>query len=251
MAMKYDDTSLPAGYDKARERSPEVLAGWAASVAAHVPDARAIRTILDLGCGTGRFSGVLRSEFDATVVGVDPSSRMLRRARAKSNASRVHLLRATGEAMPLTDDAVDLVFAPMVLHHFGDVSAALAESRRVLRDGGRFYLRAATKERIPSYPTSVHFPASVPIMERTLWTVDQIRSAFESVGFRHLHTGLVDQVISSNHAAYAEQLAAGGDSILARLDKADFDAGVASVRALAATVDPKPILESIDFLVFE
>ena len=248
--MKYDDTSLPAGYDKARERSPEVLASWATSVAAHVPDARAVRTILDLGCGTGRFSGALCTRFDATVVGVDPSSRMLRRARMKASTSRFHALQATGEAIPLKDDAVDLIFASMVLHHFDDVSRALAESRRVLREGGSFYLRAGTRERIRSYPISAHFPASVAIMQRTLWSVDRIRRAFESEGFQHLHTGSVDQVISPSHAAYAEQLAAGGDSVLLQLSKTDFDAGVASVRALAATVDPKPILESIDFLVF-
>ena len=248
--MKYDDTSIPTGYDKARERSPEVLASWATSVAAHVLDVDAVRTILDLGCGTGRFSGVLRSHFGATVVGVDPSSRMLRRARVKSRTSGFHVLVATGEAIPLKDDAVDLIFASMVLHHFDDVSRALAESRRVLRDGGSFYLRAATKERIPSYPTSAHFPASVAIMERALWTVDRIREAFESEGFQHLHTGSLDQVISPSHAAYAEQLAAGGDSMLAQLSRTEFNAGVASVRALAATVDPKPILESIDFLVF-
>lgn len=184
------------------------------------------------------------------VIGVDPSSRMLARAGAKWSAPGFRFLRASGEDLPLKDDSVDLIFASMVLHHLEDVPRVVRQCRRVLGPDGGLFLRAGTKERIPSYPTSTHFPASVPIMERTLWSVDRICGVFESAGFARLHAGVVEQTIAPSHAAYAEQLQAGGDSVLARLDAADFAAGLASVRARASSVDPEPVRESIDFLVF-
>jgi ubiquinone/menaquinone biosynthesis C-methylase UbiE len=53
--VDYDLTSIPAGYDLGRDHSPEVLNLWMSVIDAHV-DGKAISTILDLGCGTGRFS---------------------------------------------------------------------------------------------------------------------------------------------------------------------------------------------------
>jgi ubiquinone/menaquinone biosynthesis C-methylase UbiE len=39
--------------------------------------------VLDLGCGTGRFSEALAAQFDAHVIGLDPSLKMLQVAREK------------------------------------------------------------------------------------------------------------------------------------------------------------------------
>ena len=138
----------------------------------------------------------------------------------------------------------------MVFHHFTDVPRVLRECRKVVRPNGCVFLRAGTTDRIRFYPTSRYFPASVPIMERTLWSVDGTCRAFESAGFRTLRVGTLNQVIAPSHAAYADQLTAGGDSVLAQLDAAEFDAGMAEVRSVASTVDPCPVEEPIDFLVF-
>ncbi|MBO0741151.1 MAG: hypothetical protein J2P51_06975, partial [Hyphomicrobiaceae bacterium] len=49
--MDYDQTKIAASYDAARGYSPGVLRLWLDRVAAHAPPA--LRTILDVGCGTG------------------------------------------------------------------------------------------------------------------------------------------------------------------------------------------------------
>lgn len=90
----YDLTDIPAAYDRARDHGPEVLDLWMRTVAASV-DARSIRRILDLGCGTGRFSEGLAARFDAEVIGLDRSQKMLQLARQKQRDSRVRSRRAT------------------------------------------------------------------------------------------------------------------------------------------------------------
>jgi ubiquinone/menaquinone biosynthesis C-methylase UbiE len=80
--MDYDQSEIPAAYDLGRDHGPAVTALWMAEISRRVAD-RPIRTILDLGCGTGRFSNALATRFHARLIGIDPSSKMLAQARSK------------------------------------------------------------------------------------------------------------------------------------------------------------------------
>ena len=53
--MDYDLTNIPAAYDRGRDHGPEVLNLWMSVIESHL-DGESVSTILDLGCGTGRFS---------------------------------------------------------------------------------------------------------------------------------------------------------------------------------------------------
>ena len=54
---------------------------------------------------------------EPSVVAIDPSEQMLARARSKPSV-RVRYRRGSGEALPLADASVDMVFMSMVFHHF-------------------------------------------------------------------------------------------------------------------------------------
>jgi hypothetical protein len=120
----------------------------------------------------------------------------------------------------------------------------------VLRDEGTAFLRAGTCERISSYPYVDFFLESVPILEEVLPTNAFVREVFEAAGFRTVTQELVTQEIAPNHAAYAEKLAAGADSVLAKLSRRDFDAGMKALRAHAAHSDGEAVFEPIDVFVF-
>src|SRR5215216_1739799 len=131
--MDYDSTDIPSGYDRGRDHGPEVLELWMNFVASCVGKQR-LNTILDLGCGTGRFSESLAAHFDAEVVGIDPSKKMLDQAQRKRRDCRVRYQSGCGEAIPLDNDSVDLIFMSMSFHHFENKLLAARECRRVLRD---------------------------------------------------------------------------------------------------------------------
>jgi hypothetical protein len=59
------------------------------------------------------------------------------------------------------------------------------------------------------------------------------------------------QQIAPTHEAYAEQVAAGGDSVLVQLTREELQRGLDALRSVARTVDPEPVSEPIDFFVFE
>jgi ubiquinone/menaquinone biosynthesis C-methylase UbiE len=247
--MDYDTTDIPAAYDRGRAHGREVLHLWMNVVSSHVGK-QCINTILDLGCGTGRFSEALADRFDAEVVGIDPSRKMLEEARRKRRDPRVRYELGRGEAIPLPNQSVDLVFMSMIFHHLDNPSLAARECRRVLRDGGIAFLRAGSSERISSYPYVDFFPQSRSIMEKCLPTNALMREVFESAGFCTVTSDVVIQEVAPNYGAYAEKLSAGADSILARLSRSDFEAGLEAMRSYAAGAGSQPIVEPIDVLTF-
>jgi ubiquinone/menaquinone biosynthesis C-methylase UbiE len=247
--MDYDSTTIPAGYDLARSHTPEVLDLWMNALASCF-DRGSISIVLDLGCGTGRFSQVLASRFDADVVGIDPSAKMLEQALAKHPGSRARYAMGRGEQIPLPGSSVDLVFMSMVFHHFKSPALVARECGRVLRDGGLIFLRAGTIEQVSLYPYVPFFPGSVPIMERVLVANSVVRATFESAGLTTIKAGILVQQVAPTYAAYADRIAAGGDSVLAELDPLEFEAGLKELRTHAARVDPKAVTEPIDFFAF-
>ena len=89
---------------------------------------------LDIACGTG-YVTALGHERGANSIGTDFSAAML------AEALRLHpLLRfepADAEALPYSDGSFDVVTINFGVHHFPFPERALAETRRVLRKGGR------------------------------------------------------------------------------------------------------------------
>ena len=243
--MDYDKTNIASTYDLGRSHGREVLDLWMHTVSRHaVPP---VRTILDLGCGTGRFSEALAAHFDAAVIGVDPSTKMLEQARRKRVDGRVRYENGRGESIPLRDHSTDLVFISMIFHHLEDAHLAARECRRVLREGGIVFVRAATREHIPSYPYVDFFPASRPILERVLQPGTFVREVFEGAGFGTRAIEVVTQCIAPDLDAYTDKLATKSDSILASLSDDDFEAGIKAMRAHTSV---GPVIEPIDVFVF-
>jgi ubiquinone/menaquinone biosynthesis C-methylase UbiE len=91
---------------------------------------------LDLGAGTGRDLPLYAPGVRA--IAVDPHPQNLARARLRAPA--VPLVLARAEALPFRDGVFDTVVSGFVLCSVTDPSAALAETRRVLRGGGTLRL---------------------------------------------------------------------------------------------------------------
>jgi SAM-dependent methyltransferase len=143
------------GYDRAHERinRPALLA------LLPVPGGRT----LDLACGEGRISRLLRSLGHA-VVGVDASPAMVRLAVTHEEGAGAVLARGSdppnppavlargddppnppavlGDAgwLPFADEAFDLVVAYMCLHDIDEMPRAVKEIARVLEPSGRLCL---------------------------------------------------------------------------------------------------------------
>jgi len=112
--------------------------------------------VLDVGCGTGIVArrAAPRVRPDGRVVGLDASPGMLAVARAAASREQLAIDWREGraEALPFADGDFDLVLCQYALMFFADLSAALAEMRRVLAGAGRVALSVFEPlERHPFY----------------------------------------------------------------------------------------------------
>jgi len=125
--MLPDDPGPPAAH----------LAGFVKSLG-HVGDA------LDLGCGDGRLTVELDAE---RLTLADVSTLALERAKARlPDASAVAL--EPDAALPLPDNAFELVLCAETIEHVRDLQLLLSEVRRVLRPGGRLALTTPAHSRL-------------------------------------------------------------------------------------------------------
>jgi SAM-dependent methyltransferase len=100
------------------------------------------KSILEIGCGTGRFLFGMAAE-TRMAVGIDRDSAMLRVARQKASlhaTARGIWLQGDGSAIPFANDSFDLVFENTVLCSCLDPVPVLQEMIRVCKPGGRVLL---------------------------------------------------------------------------------------------------------------
>jgi SAM-dependent methyltransferase len=98
--------------------------------------------VLDVGCGTGDTTrACARRAADGDVVGVDLSTVMLERARARARdegLTNVTFERADAQVHPFPPARADIVVSRFGVMFFTDPVAAFANVRRGMADDGRF-----------------------------------------------------------------------------------------------------------------
>ena len=94
--------------------------------------------VLDIGCGTGRGTALLKKRWrDAEVVALDLSMSMLREARRNRGWLRpFERVCADGQALPFPDRSMDVVYSNLCLQWCDSPRPLLAECARVLKPGG-------------------------------------------------------------------------------------------------------------------
>jgi len=96
-----------------------------------------IRTVLDVGCGTGYCTRMLEKRYKrAKIIGLDLAPAMVNRASQQHSRWRKGgYLAGDAERLPIASGSVDLVFSNLALQ-WCDPDAVFSEFTRVLRPGG-------------------------------------------------------------------------------------------------------------------
>ena len=121
-----------AGYDQFSAREDRKGAAYLRALL--VGDAKG--EVLEVGTGTGRCLPHYRSAAHVTALEPDPDMRARAERRAQHAAVPVEVVDGDGMKLPFTDRSFDTVIAGWVLCTIPEPQRALAEARRVLRDGG-------------------------------------------------------------------------------------------------------------------
>lgn len=111
--------------------------GAVARLAADLASVSDTDHVVDVGCGPGTAAREAAGR-GAGVTGVDPAPVMLRLARTLTRDRPVITwANGTAEDLRLPDRSATVVWSLATVHHWQDVTAGLAEAKRVLAPGGR------------------------------------------------------------------------------------------------------------------
>jgi SAM-dependent methyltransferase len=127
--------SFLTGEDFPIEEEQKLLLDWIS------PEAG--KLYLDVGCSTALYARTLKkAEPAATLIALDLSSQMLEEARFKAEADETEIcfLRADARNMPFFGKTFDGLMMGGTLNELTDELKVLFECRRILKEGGTFFM---------------------------------------------------------------------------------------------------------------
>ncbi len=164
---------------------------------------------LEVGVGTGRFAAPL-----GVSVGLDPARSPLERARDRG----VEPVRGVAEALPIADDALEVVTVVTVLSFVDDLERTLAELGRVLEPDGTLVLAALDRSSPMGAVYQEHKDESPFYADAAFLTAAEACSALESAGFeleRRLQTVFDDPADLEADGAARDVREGHGDGLFA------------------------------------
>jgi SAM-dependent methyltransferase len=164
-------------------------------------------TGLDIGCGTGRYSRLLRTLLPdgSFLAGSDVSAAMLAQLRAGNDGHGpgVIPLVSAAEELPLRTASLDLVTAFNCVHHF-DLSRFLIGVARVLKPDGQLFIYTRTPEQNARTIWGRYFPGFTEHEQRlhseaafrdAIWRTDGLR-VVATQSFRHPRSSTAQRLTS-------------------------------------------------------
>ena len=218
----YQSSEVAADYDEHRFRTPKRqrrnARKWAAIQKA-LASTSGVKTIVDLPCGTGRFTGHL-ARAGYQVVGSDISIEMMQQAAklpAVQHANIAGYVRADAEALPFAAKSVDALMSIRFLFHVDPETR-----RRMLREFGRVSRRWV----IADYRHKYSIRYGVWRLSRALGltkrpfervSVKSMKAEFEDAGLRVLEIIPVRRGLSDKWVVLAESGHTDPESLKLRL----------------------------------
>lgn len=136
--------------------------------------------VLDIGSGTGRLMGLVKSGYpEASVIGCDLALTMLCKSRENLGNLTSGLAVSDCEALPFSDLSFDAVVSSLTYQWAHDIGLAFSEAARVLKQGGIFLFSTlgpgTLHELRECYPSGPSYKAGFK-------TADEIASALKMPG---------------------------------------------------------------------
>jgi ubiquinone/menaquinone biosynthesis C-methylase UbiE len=158
-------------------------------------DMKKIKTVLEIGCGTGFVSHYLAEKYNFTVYGTDYDDEQIEIANnMQPKIGRLSFQVEDAAKLSFGDTSVDLVLSQNVFHHIPNWENAVQEIARVLSPGGYLVWLDLT---FPGIVKNIFHPL---VRNYGLYTVQDIEKAFETRKFKKLyHDRTVHGPFSQHH----------------------------------------------------
>lgn len=129
---------------------------------------------IEIGVGSGRFAAPLGVQ-----VGVDPSASMLAHAATRG----IRVVRGAAENLPFAEDAFDYALVVTTICFVDSPAEMLAETRRVLKTGGRLVIGFIDRDSPLGQHYLLHQAESVFYRDATFYSAAEVADLLLKAGF--------------------------------------------------------------------
>jgi ubiquinone/menaquinone biosynthesis C-methylase UbiE len=165
--------------------------------------------VLDLGCGTGHITKLIRENTEGKVVGVDSSAGMIEKAKEKWANYNIVFLKCSAEELDYQNE-FEIIFCNSTFQWFTNPGQALKTCYSSLRKGGKMAIQSpARDDYCPNFLKAIEevkrAEATKDIFTefKSPWffrnTADEYKRLFEDAGF-NVEKSTIDKVVT-NHSA--------------------------------------------------
>jgi len=140
-------------------------------------------TVLDVGCGTGRFTLKMSAAKPFVLLALEPSIEMLRQAVVKDQSKSVLWVRGDGQRLPFRQGFFDCVYMTSVIHHIEDKKMALQQIYSVLKDRGNCVIMTYSHSGIRKNIINC-FPGVTATDSKRMPSVPELKNLMRTVGFK-------------------------------------------------------------------
>jgi SAM-dependent methyltransferase len=178
-----DYDRLADNYDRSRNVTEFYAKHWISKLIEH-GRLTENQKVLDIGCGTGRYTQCLKNSISSTVIGIDPSRKMLNKAELKLAGEADGFIQTRCEQLPFSPRSFNFAFMFFVVHHIPASFRpdAYSEVRNVLKAGGRFIIVTRSHEQIKNSLVGL-FPGVIEIDCGRMPDIDLLKEDLKTAGF--------------------------------------------------------------------
>jgi len=193
---------------------------------------------LDIGCGTGNYTIELQKK-GFHFIGIDPSTKMLEKAKLKTN--KIDWRIGSAENIELPQNFVDGIIASLTIHHWTHLKRGFSQLYKVLKPKGSIVIFTATPQQMKGYWLNHYFPKMLAASIIQMPTFENLKTAMEDNGFELLETekffikpDLEDQFLycgkQNPELYFNEQIRNGISSFSSLANKTEVEQGLYKLR---------------------
>ena len=226
---KADYSSIASFYDTGRPISEQNVDLWLGLITKFSSISKNAR-VLDLGCGTGRFSIPMVTKLHFRVTGADFSEDMLDKAREKDTTGLVKWALEDAQQLTYPDESFDVVFMSHLLHHVDDPCQVLSECQRVLASPGVVLIRYGAIEQIRDDVEHTFFPEVLDIDEARTPSVKIVEQWLVGASFQDIISQEIVPKTFDMSTAHLNTAEGRGNSVLSMISPESFEKGIRDLK---------------------
>lgn len=149
--------------------------------------------VLDIGCGTGKFTYRLHKiNSNLEIYGCDFSEVMINKAKAKLKDESIEFKIGDVESLPYEPDTFDVITCSHSFHHYPNQRGAVLEMFRVLKDGGKVMIVDGCRD---TFWGNIIFRI-VELYEKEVYHMygNELKEMFQSSGFTKIHQRMFNPI---------------------------------------------------------